>query len=392
MENVPVTIRQVPGDGNCLFHSLSVGLNYVETKRHLYMKNEIESPWDDIDYKHNDYNSNSGSNNNNYHHDSLTLHERSALLRQIAVDMLIPNDDADDDQENDVSNNSQPMNTCNDQRVRLPIRKNRKRHRRRRKPLFIQGNEYLHVDDLLQLAGSQYDLTGMEYCKMMRKKGVWGGGPEIVALCNYLKRPIHVYELVTVHPPPASTRTLKYSQFRNGMLALSKGILKKENGKDYDADINNMYQTKQRSKIRTSRLCKGSNPEFRLRRMACFGSPKYDYKEPIHILSADCRFPDLKPGQEASNGNHFLAIFPFRKGCLYKSSPKLSSSVKQRGVKVRSGASKSHPSTEKYIDEQKMVKGNDYECIFGGLKMLSRWLNMPSYSSLIDEWMRAIQS
>jgi hypothetical protein len=208
-----------------------------------------------------------------------------------------------------------------------------------------------------------------------------------------LKRPIHVYELVTVHPPPASsTRMLKYSQFRNGMLAFSKGILKKENGKDSDADINNMNQTKQISKIRTSRLCEGSKLEFRLRRMACFGSPKYDNKEPIHILSADCRFPDLKPGQEASNGNHFLAIFPFSKGCLHKSSPKLSSSMKQRGVKVRSGATKSHPSTEKYPDEQKVVKGNDKGCIFGGLKVLSRWLNMPSCSSLIDEWMKAIQS
>ena len=43
---------------------------------------------------------------------------------------------------------------------------------------------------------------------------------------------------------------------------------------------------------------------------ACFGSPKFDRKEPLHILSADSRFPDLKPGEQLSSGNHFMAIFP----------------------------------------------------------------------------------
>jgi len=47
--------------------------------------------------------------------------------------------------------------------------------------------------------------------------------------------------------------------------------------------------------------------------MACFGSPKYDRKEAIHILSADSRFPDLQPGQQLSSGNHFLALFPYQK-------------------------------------------------------------------------------
>jgi len=45
--------------------------------------------------------------------------------------------------------------------------------------------------------------------------------------------------------------------------------------------------------------------------MACFGSPKFDHREPLHILSADCRFPDLTPGLQASAGNHFMALFPF---------------------------------------------------------------------------------
>jgi len=44
--------------------------------------------------------------------------------------------------------------------------------------------------------------------------------------------------------------------------------------------------------------------------MACFGSPKFDLKEPLHILSADSRFPDITPGKQLASGNHFLAIFP----------------------------------------------------------------------------------
>merc|ERR1712038_893227 len=35
-----------------------------------------------------------------------------------------------------------------------------------------------------------------------------------------------------------------------------------------------------------------------------------DRKEPIHILSADSRFPDVKPGEQLSSGNHFMVLFP----------------------------------------------------------------------------------
>lgn len=44
--------------------------------------------------------------------------------------------------------------------------------------------------------------------------------------------------------------------------------------------------------------------------MACFGSPKYDRREPLHILSADSRFPDVEPKRIRRVGNHFLALFP----------------------------------------------------------------------------------
>ena len=86
--------------------------------------------------------------------------------------------------------------------------------------------------------------------------------PENVALYNVLKRPIHVYKLTQ------DTET---------------------------------YPTEK------ERL---QNPGFRLRRMTCFGSPKFDRKEPLHILSADSRFPDVSPGRHLASDNHFLVMFP----------------------------------------------------------------------------------
>jgi hypothetical protein len=51
-------------------------------------------------------------------------------------------------------------------------------------------------------------------------------------------------------------------------------------------------------------------PRFVLRRMACFGSPKFDRRRALHILSADSRFPDIQPGNQMKEGNHFFSVFP----------------------------------------------------------------------------------
>jgi hypothetical protein len=143
--------------------------------------------------------------------------------------------------------------------------------RQKRKVLFLQGNEYLRSHDLVQAAAAQYGITAEEYCNLMQQDSYWGGGPEIVALCNVLKRPIHVYELATTSVRRSSS---------SSSLRMTRGI------------------------------GSGSGKSFVLRRMACFGSPKFDKKEPFHILSADSRFPDLAPGRQLASGNHFLAIFP----------------------------------------------------------------------------------
>jgi hypothetical protein len=185
----PCRIRQVPGDGNCLFHSISTCYAHAVNGTHLDMNNNnIESlQW---------------------------LYHNSAILRQQAVDCL----------------------------------------EQKRKLLFLQGQEYLRAQDLVDAAASQFDISGPEYCRLMRQDSYWGGGPEIVALCNVLQRPIHVYELFV-----------------------------------------------------DDRVSKN---EFVLRRMACFGSPRYDKQSALHILSADSRFPDLAPGKQEAAGNHFLAVFP----------------------------------------------------------------------------------
>lgn len=185
----PCRIRQVPGDGNCLFHSLSLCLCYAQNGTHWDMKENLYE---------------------------LYLHSRK--LRRLAVQCL---------QEN-------------------PYRR-----------LVLQGGEVVSAQELVHAAAAQYGLTSQEYCQDMLQEAVWGGGPEIVALANVLKRPIHVYELV-------------------------------------------------------STTADGGVDQFRLRRMACFGSPRFDVRgqDALHILSADSRFPDIAPGRQLPDGNHFLAVFP----------------------------------------------------------------------------------
>ncbi|CAJ1945665.1 unnamed protein product [Cylindrotheca closterium] len=182
----PSKIRQVPGDGNCLFHSISTCYAHAMNGTQIDLRDSHNLRW---------------------------LYENSASLREKAVDCL----------------------------------------EQKRKLLFLQGHEYLKAKDLVEAAASQYGISGSEYCQLMRQDSYWGGGPEIVALCNVLQRPIHVYELFV------------------------------------------------------------KNKRFMLRRMACFGSPKFDRNQALHILSADSRFPDLAPGKQLTSGNHFLAMFPVEK-------------------------------------------------------------------------------
>jgi OTU-like cysteine protease len=191
-------IRQVPGDGSCLFHSLSLCLRHAVNGTHWNMDCDINE-----------------------------LFTFSNSLRQMAVDCLLEG---------------------------------------QQRKLFVQGNEWLPAQELADIAAQQYGLTGAEYCAAMRDETTWGGGPEIVALSNVLRRPIHVYELCVVN--------------------------------------NNKSHNNKGTATATA---------FGLRRMACFGSPRYDHASALHVLSADSRFPDLAPGKQNVVGNHFLAVFPVRR-------------------------------------------------------------------------------
>lgn len=191
-------VRQVPGDGNCLFNAIVVALCKVERGRHYSFD-------DDDDFQE--------------------LRQCAQALREKTVDFL----------------------------EKSPQRS-----------LHLQGDAYIQTCDLLEQFATQYGLSPKEYCDTMRQDGVWAGGPEIVALSNLLRRPIHLYELYAV---------------------------------DHDEDDDNPKH-------------------FCLRRMCCFGSPRYDSKEAIHVLSADSRFPDIRPGRQLKEGNHFLSVFPVKESAF----------------------------------------------------------------------------
>ncbi|KAL7528439.1 hypothetical protein ACHAWF_002558, partial [Thalassiosira exigua] len=237
---VPVIIRQVPGDGDCLFHAVAISLNLIESERHLRMDSQT-SLWQ--------------------------LKDMSRQLRKMAVECLRSCSTSSESKRGRAFLRPRKQLT-NDQQPGM--RKSRKYKR-----LFIQGYESMSTSQLLSTAASQYGISPEEYCDLMEQDSYWGGGPEIVALCNILRRPIHVYELVATS---------------------SK------------SDENSAAARDSYTKIQVPDHL--MSKQFCLRRMATFGSPKYDSKAPLHILSADSRFPDVKPCSIRENGNHFMALFP----------------------------------------------------------------------------------
>lgn len=188
-------IRQVPGDGGCLFHATTVCLDYLFTNEHR-----------DFDAQ---------------------LRKVSMKLRRLAVQLL--------KRENDT--------------------------------LVMDNNEVISSVQLLEIVAEHYNMTPHDYCQKMTQPRTWGGGPEIVVISNHLKRPIHVYELCG---------------------AVGGG--QKED-------------------------CLG---QHKLKICAKFGSPRFDKNAPpLHILCADGRFPNIKPGKHKHVGDHFLALFPCDKiGCI----------------------------------------------------------------------------
>mmetsp|Transcript_6496 Transcript_6496/g.20280 ORF Transcript_6496/g.20280 Transcript_6496/m.20280 type:complete len:355 (-) Transcript_6496:179-1243(-) len=132
--------------------------------------------------------------------------------------------------------------------------------------------ERLKASQLLALAAEQQGQTAAEYCAKVREPEAWGGGPEIVALANALRRPIYVYELLW-------------------------GVATGESSGESSSSSEEQDREEQ-------------PPRFCLRCIAEFGSPRFDRRHaPLHILSCDSRFPNLVPEQMLDQGNHFLLLF-----------------------------------------------------------------------------------
>ena len=260
----PVVIRQVPGDGDCLFHALTISLSFTEDG-HL-MRLDTQQGLQD-------------------------LKESSRKLRRMAVECL-------------------SSCTKSQQRRRNPSTKRYKR-------LFIQGSDSMKTSQLLSTASSQYGISPEEYCELMMKDSYWGGGPEIVALCAVLRRPIHVYELVP--------------------------LVNDTDGESVECAVSESNGEQHQEEETTLKEDRTSN-QFCLRLLASFGSPKFDSKEPLHILSADSRFPDISPHCALKDGNHFLALFPVdrMRACLrdyYVNGGNEERNANNRNQRVRGGGS-----------------------------------------------------
>lgn len=115
-------VRQVPGDGGCLFHAISACVSYSQTNAH------VEFDW--------------------------RLRNLSHKLRHLAVSILKGN-----------------------------------------QTLVVESGESVDSCGLLEMVADHYNMTADQYCEQMAHPRTWGGGPEIVALSNHFRCPIHVYQL-----------------------------------------------------------------------------------------------------------------------------------------------------------------------------------------------------
>ena len=124
-------VRQMPGDGSCLFYAVAAGLLQSEAGSQSTVVLNSPATWPDI-------------------------RKRADELRQIAVDTL----------ENGCDGNF----------------------------LTISEGDKVLSSDLVQTAASSFGMTAKEYCQSMRRSTCWGGGVELVALSNALGRNICMYE------------------------------------------------------------------------------------------------------------------------------------------------------------------------------------------------------
>jgi hypothetical protein len=194
---------------------------------------------------------------------------------------------------------------------------------------YLSGRDKMTCEEMLAAMSEQYDKTPQKYLDDMRKPSEWGGGPEIVALANILRRPIHVYELQDAREGCNNDKS------NGGGASLAEDGASRPQSRSVSATSTTASGDGRRVVVGTgsSSISSGNggsgrggapialtsqsgvalavNKGWKLRRIACFGSPRYDHcHAALHILSADSRFPDVRPGDQLAEGNHFLALFP----------------------------------------------------------------------------------
>jgi hypothetical protein len=158
--------------------------------------------------------------------------------------------------------------------------------------LPLANDETIPSQKLLELTALEYNISPSEYCQLMLNSGTWGGGPEILAITQLLKRPINIFEV----------------------------------------------------------CCKENDPNLYLSKTCTLGSCSSISAEtsPLNILFADGRFPDISPAEVSSgHPNHFLAVFEKDESDdeqpIVRSAPSLRHSLFSGGGKWKKGRRASNP-------------------------------------------------
>mmetsp|Transcript_13281 Transcript_13281/g.25924 ORF Transcript_13281/g.25924 Transcript_13281/m.25924 type:complete len:453 (+) Transcript_13281:121-1479(+) len=244
-DKYPVAIRQVPGDGSCLFHAVAAGL----LCRQMMENNITAVVPDSFDVSDLSRDPTAFPNMRQLHPTMSEILNSSSKLRQRAVDTL--------------------QHSLNEQSL-----------------LYLHTNQTISASELIKSATQQYDgLTATEYLKDMRQYGVWGGGPEIVALANALGRQIILLEPwdddVGVEEKHLSACALNSERIDHSTACLKVA-----------AQVGKRRDVNEGSGVRVDSTLSGD----------------------IFILLANQEFPHMfgkkNAGIDYNSRNHFLAVFP----------------------------------------------------------------------------------
>lgn len=262
-------ICQVPGDGGCLFHALSLSLLYQYYKingldsLNLLLKNLPQSLKKSLEKQEKLLGGNENEiNDNNLSTSSLLSssysikrfwQDLSYRLRLLACENLQSESilylEGQDEKHSPVSTQFYPMKSRNNS----PTTNIDSTSLTSTDESEKENDSEILASDLLLLSSQHYSLTPEKYIDLMKKPQTWGGGPEIISLLNHFQCPIYVYQL-------AVKGIITFLSFSLLFLFLILFFL-------YSFLDN----------------------EFVLQITAKFGHPFFKDKEPLHFLCADGR-------------------------------------------------------------------------------------------------------